>query len=137
MEDLVIIEYNKYELNELRKIDLKLRKKLKLDTEIFFKMFKEKKRGDFFDRYHTDSKFREKHKKYMLEKTNCKKCGQMVARNYMTTHQRTKKCLNKNMEIRKIENNSKKEKIEKELLKNQNKLLQNQNELFKKIIKMK
>ena len=91
------------ELRELRKIDLELKKKLKMDTKIFFKMFKDKKKSDFKNRYHENLEFKEKHKKYMLEKTNCKKCGQMVARNYMSVHHKTKKCLNKNLEIKKLE----------------------------------
>ena len=90
------------ELRELRKIDLELKKKLKMDTKIFFKMFKDKKKSDFKNRYHENLEFKEKHKKYMLEKTNCKKCGQMVARNYMSVHHKTKKCLNKSLEIKKI-----------------------------------
>ena len=91
------------ELRELRKIDLELKKKLKMDTKIFFKMFKDKKKSDFKNRYHENLEFKEKHKKYMLEKTNCKKCGQMVARNYMSVHHKTKKCLNKSLEIKKLE----------------------------------
>lgn len=97
-KELIVSEYLKYELRELRKIDLKLRNKLRKDIKIFFRSIKDEKKGDFFSRYHTDPKFKEKHKKYMLEKVKCKICGKMIARNYMTTHHRTKKCLNyKNM----------------------------------------
>ena len=113
------------ELRELRKMDLILKKRLKLSTRKYFELIEgnnKQSKSDFFNRYHTNPYFKEKHNKFMSEKVNCKKCGQMVARNYMTRHNRTKKCLNKNLEIKKIENREK-ENTEINLLKNQNKLL--------------
>lgn len=53
----------------------------------------EKKICIFKTRYDNDEEFREKHKKYMLEKTQCD-CGLMITRNYMTRHKRTIKHAN-------------------------------------------
>jgi len=54
------------------------------EQQLGYKSFKEK--------YDTDQEFRDRHRKYVLEKVKCT-CGCMVARSNLSSHQKRKKHL--------------------------------------------
>jgi esterase/lipase len=80
------------------------KKKIAEMKKLYYKKFK--------DYYNESEEFRKKHIKYMTQKVNCIKCGQMVARSNMTKHQKTKKCNNKFFEIARIKRRIDEEKRE-------------------------
>lgn len=90
---------NKEELEEFKILHIRLKEKLELDIIKGFELLNRRKYNKvkqryFRKRYHDDPYFKKKHKRYMLTRVNCKICGELIARNYMSTHHKTKKCLN-------------------------------------------
>jgi len=87
------------ELEEFKILHMRLKEKLELDMIKGFELLNRRKYNKvkqryFRKRYHDDPYFKKKHKRYMLTRVNCKICGKSIARNYMSTHHKTKKCLN-------------------------------------------
>ena len=116
---------NKEELEEFKILHIRLKEKLELDMIKGFELLNRRKYNKikqqyFRKRYHDDPYFKKKHKRYMLTRVNCKICGELIARNYMSTHHKTKKCLNaklKKNELSDFSNKSKSSLDESSILK--------------------
>ena len=99
---------NPEKMEEFIKLNVEFKKRFEEGMKKCFNLLKrlkyEKNKSYFKERYHNDPYFKKRHKKFMLTRVNCKVCNKMIARNYMSAHHRTRKCLEAKLKGVKPEN---------------------------------